>query len=83
MEAIPARERIGASLAKLRAELSEALAVDAQERWKPSLRLKQKRNGAVVAFRRYRELSQGITHPFSLESSVPRRRAAKSYRLIS
>jgi hypothetical protein len=70
-EAVLARERLRASLAKLRTKLSEAQAAEAQERWQVEFnRVKQKRDEAAATFRRYRELSQEIVHLFSLADEI-------------
>ena len=72
-EAVLARERLRASLAKLRTKLSEAQAAEAQERWQVEFnRVKQKRDEAAAAFRRYPELSQGILHLFALAAEIDR-----------
>lgn len=70
-EAILARERLRASLAKLRTKLSEAQAAEAQERWQVEFnRVKQKRDEAAATFRRYPELSQEIVNLFSLADEI-------------
>ena len=72
-EAVLARERIRASLVKLRTKLSEAQAAEAQERWLVEFnRVKQKRDEAAAAFRRYREHSQEIVHLFALAAEIDR-----------
>jgi hypothetical protein len=72
-EAVLARERLRALLAKTRAKLSEVQAAEAQERWQVEFdRVKQKRNEAAAAFRRYRELSQEIVYLFALATEVDR-----------
>jgi hypothetical protein len=72
-EAILACERLRASLKKMRAKLSEAVAAEAQERWLVEFnRVKQKRDEAAAAFRRYRELSQGIVYLFVLAAEIDR-----------
>jgi hypothetical protein len=72
-EAVLARERLRALLAKLRAKLDEMLAAEAHERWLVEFNhVKQKRDEAAAAFRRYRELSQEIVHLFSLAAEVDR-----------
>ena len=72
-EAILARERLRASLKKMRAKLSEAVAAEAQERWLVEFnRVQQKCEEAAAAFRRYRELSQEIVHLFAITAEVDR-----------
>jgi hypothetical protein len=72
-EAILVRERLRASLATLRAKLNEALAAEVQERWLAEFkRVKEKRDEAAAAFRRYRELSQEIVHIFALAAEADR-----------
>jgi hypothetical protein len=72
-EAVLARERLRASLAKLRMKLSEAQAAEAQERWQVEFnRVKQKRDEAAATFRRYPELSQEILHLFALAAEIDR-----------
>jgi hypothetical protein len=72
-EAVLARERLRASLKKMRAKLSEAVAAEAQERWLVEFnRVKQKRDEAAAAFRRYRELSQEIVYLFALAAEIDR-----------
>jgi hypothetical protein len=70
-EAVLARERLRASLAKLRMKLSKAQAAEAQERWQVEYnRVKQKRDEAAASFRRYPELSQEMVHLFSLADVI-------------
>jgi hypothetical protein len=70
-EAVLARERLRASLAKLRTKLSEAQAAEARERWQVEFdRVKRRRDEAAVTFRRYRELSQEILNVFALAAEV-------------
>jgi hypothetical protein len=70
-EAVLARERLRALLAKLLVKLSEAQAAEAQERWQVEFNsVKQKRDEAAAAFRRYRELSQEIVHLFSIAAEI-------------
>jgi hypothetical protein len=72
-EAVLARERLRASLAKLRMKLSEAQAAEAQERWLVEFnRVEQKRDEAAATFRRYREFSQEILHLFALAAEIDR-----------
>jgi hypothetical protein len=72
-EAILARERLHNSLANLRAKLREALAAEAKDRWFVEFnRVKQKRDEAAAAFRRYRELSQEIVYLFALAAEIDR-----------
>jgi hypothetical protein len=72
-EAVLARERLRASLAKVRAKLSEAQAAEAQERWLVEFnRVKQKRDEAAAIFRGYRELSQEIVRIFALAAEIDR-----------
>ena len=72
-EAILARERLRASLKKMRAKLSESVAAEAQGRWLVEFnRVQQKRNEAAAAFRRYPELSQEIVYLFALAAETDR-----------
>jgi hypothetical protein len=72
-EAVLARERLRASLAKLRTKLSEAQAAEAEERWLVEFnRVKQKRDEAAATFRRYPELSQEILTLFALAAEIDR-----------
>jgi hypothetical protein len=72
-EAVLVRERLRALLAKAGMKLSEAQAAEMQERWLVEFnRVKEKRDEAAAAFRRYRELSQEIVHLFSLAAEVDR-----------
>jgi hypothetical protein len=72
-ETILARERLRASLKKMRAKLSEALAAEAQERWLVEFNcVKQKRDEAAATFRRYPELSLEILHLFALAAEIDR-----------
>ena len=72
-EAVLARERLLALLAKLCMKLSEAQAAEAQERWLVEFnRVKQKRDEAAAAFRRYRERSQEIAYLFALAAEIDR-----------
>jgi hypothetical protein len=72
-EAVLARERLRALLAKLRAKLSEAQTAEAQEGWQVEFnRVEQKRDEAAAAFRRYRELSQEIVHLLALAAEIDR-----------
>ncbi len=72
-EAVLARERLRASLAKLCMKLNEALAAETQGRWQVEFnRVKQKRDEAAATFRRYREFSLEILHQFSLAAEIDR-----------
>jgi hypothetical protein len=72
-EAVLVRERRRALFAAAAMKLSEAQAAEAQERWLVEFnRVKEKRDEAAAAFRRYRELSQEIVHLFALAADVDR-----------